>query len=90
LHSPRAVTRPQMKPVTISYQDLLPFSDASALHTSLLDAFGSGEGALGLLIVSDLPAEFAALREACLLKACEFARLVRRPLYAHCCLMPLS
>jgi hypothetical protein len=71
-----------MKPVTISYRDLLPFSDASALHTSLLDAFGSGEGALGLLIVSDLPAEFAALREACLLKACEFARLVRRPLYA--------
>ncbi|WVQ78112.1 hypothetical protein IAT38_000193 [Cryptococcus sp. DSM 104549] len=49
------------KPIKISYPDLL--ANPSALHDQLLAALGSGPGCLGVILISDLPAEFPKLRE---------------------------
>ena len=61
-------------PITIPYSALLE-DDLTPLSDSITRAFGSSADALGLILVSGLPAEFAKLREDALLAAARFAAL---------------
>ena len=53
------MTSPQ--PVKISYKDLL--DNQSDISRKLQSALGSEEGCLGIIVISDLPPQFKALRE---------------------------
>lgn len=64
---------PAVQPVKISYKALV--SRDPALSSEIERAFDSSPDALGLLIVSDLPTEFAALRKRLLHLADKFATL---------------
>lgn len=61
-------------PITIPYSALLE-DDLTPLSDSITRAFGSSEDALGLILVSGLPSEFAKLREDALFAAARFAAL---------------
>ena len=50
-----------LKPIVLSYNDLL--SNHSDIPQKIQSALGSTEGCLGIIVISDLPAEFKALRE---------------------------
>lgn len=63
-----------LQPITISYQALLK-EDLSPLHDAIERAFGSSEEALGLIILKDLPEQFAQLREDALRASAAFASL---------------
>lgn len=60
-------------PVSISYNDL--FHAPEKLQAQIERAFGSDADCLGLIIVTDLPKEYPALRERLLKIAYEFAAL---------------
>lgn len=64
---------PAVQPVKISYSALV--ARDPALSSEIERAFDSSPDALGLLIVSDLPTEFAALRKRLLHLADKFASL---------------
>lgn len=64
---------PAVQPVKISHNALV--SRDPALSSEIERAFDSSPDALGLLIVSDLPTEFAALRKRLLHLADKFATL---------------
>jgi hypothetical protein len=49
------------KPITISYNDLI--TNTSDIPGKIQLALGSTEGCLGIIVISDLPSEFKALRE---------------------------
>jgi hypothetical protein len=48
-------------PITISYNDLL--NSNSEIPKKIQSALGSKEGCLGIIVISDLPPQFKALRE---------------------------
>ncbi|GAA5828967.1 hypothetical protein JCM11251_004082 [Rhodosporidiobolus azoricus] len=72
-----------IQPVVISYNDLVAGSDS--LPALIQKAFDSKPESLGLLIVSDLPPEFSALRQRLLLLSNAFASLPHyvREQYIH-------
>jgi hypothetical protein len=49
------------KPITISYNELL--TNNQDIPRKIQSALGSTEGCLGIIVISDLPSEFKALRE---------------------------
>lgn len=61
-------------PVVISYKRLLQ-DDLSPLYHDITKAFGSGPDCLGLIILEDLPEEYAGLRERALRASAKFATL---------------
>lgn len=63
-----------IQPVSISYASLLK-DDLSSLHDDILKAFGSSDESLGLIILRDLPPQFAQLREDAMRSAARFASL---------------
>ncbi|GAA5867709.1 hypothetical protein JCM3774_003386 [Rhodotorula dairenensis] len=64
---------PAVQPVKVSYRALV--AKDPALSSEISRAFDSSPDSLGLLIVSDLPAEFPALRQRLLRLADRFAAL---------------
>jgi hypothetical protein len=52
---------PTPTPVKISYRDLL--NNQADIPGKIQSALGSKEGCLGIIVISDLPSEFIALRE---------------------------
>ena len=74
LHIASPGTMSDDAPITIPYSALLE-DDLTPLSDSITRAFGSSADALGLILVSGLPAEFAKLRENALLASARFAAL---------------
>ncbi|GAA6062694.1 hypothetical protein JCM10212_004752 [Sporobolomyces blumeae] len=72
-----------IEPVTVSYASLV--SQDAALPSQIRSAFDSSPSSLGLLIVKDLPTEFAQLRKRLLLLSNAFASLdeATREKYTH-------
>lgn len=62
-----------LTPVSISYSSLIQ-EDLSPVYPAIEAAFGSAPTALGLILLTDLPSEFAALRENALRAAATFAQ----------------
>ncbi|KAF8592019.1 Clavaminate synthase-like protein [Ramaria rubella] len=73
LHKRQEVKHNAEGAVLISYNTLL--SNPNSLQPAISAALGSDPKCLGIIIVTDLPAEFIGLRERLLWLACKFAAL---------------